>query len=496
MKDLEHLYEEEASFRDHIATVDKSGKRIWIYPKKPSGRFYNARTVVSLILLAILFALPLIKVNGEPLMLFNVLEGKFIMLGIIFTAQDLHLFALAMVTLMIFVVLFTVVFGRIFCGWVCPQTIFMEMVFRKIEYLIEGDASQQRKLNSMPWTPEKWFKKGLKHAIFFSFAVVIANLFLSYVIGADAVLRIIKDPVEMHLGGFISMLVFSGLFYGVFAFMREQVCTTICPYGRMQGVLLVPESIVVHYDFVRGEPRGKISRQNPVAAIEATVANGDQHSGSDGASPIQLHGDCIDCKLCVQVCPTGIDIRNGTQLECVNCTACIDACDSVMDKIKRPRGLIRYDSFNGINRGKRKIFGTRAIAYSAVLLALVLFQAFLLTNRREVETLVLKSPGQLFQKLDDGYLRNIYSWEVINKTAHDIGQIEFKVVKPLGARVTLVGAGKSIVSPKQGLAKGVMMIDLPASSMKATKEKLVIEIWSGANKIDQTNTNFLGPIKR
>jgi cytochrome c oxidase accessory protein FixG len=495
MKDPAHLYEEEDTFRDRLATVDTSGRRIWIFPKKPSGRFYNARTVVSWVLLAVLFVMPFIRVNEEPLMLFNVLEGKFILLGIIFTAQDFHLFALAMVTLMIFIVLFTVVFGRIFCGWVCPQTIFMEMVFRKIEYLIEGDANQQRKLNSMPWSAEKWLKKGLKHLIFFCIAVVIANLFLSYIIGAEAVLEIIKEPVEQHLVGFMSMLVFSGLFYGVFAFMREQVCTTICPYGRMQGVLLVPDSIVVHYDFVRGEPRAKLTRQNPVAAIQADIVNGQQRTGSIAQDPIRLQGDCIDCKLCVQVCPTGIDIRNGTQLECVNCTACMDACDNVMDKIKRPRGLIRYDSYNGIKRGRRNIFGTRAIAYSAVLLTLVTLQAFLLTNRSEVETLVLKSPGQLFQKLDDGYLRNIYSWEVVNKTARDIEYLEFRVVKPHGVRVTLVGAGSNIVSPKHGLAKGVMMIDFPASSMKSTKESLLIEIWSRGNKIDQTKTNFLGPIK-
>jgi cytochrome c oxidase accessory protein FixG len=442
--------------------------------------------------------MPFIKVNGEPLMLFNVLEGKFIVFGIIFTAQDMHLFALAMVTLMVFIVLFTVVFGRIFCGWICPQTIFMEMVFRKIEYWIEGDANQQRKLDKAPWTTDKIVKKTGKHAIFFAIAIVISNLFLAYIIGVEEVGKIISEPVSQHLGGFAGMVVFSGLFYGVFAFMREQVCTTICPYGRMQGVLLVPDSIVVHYDFVRGEPRGKIKKLSPVSTIEKEVMSAAANGGGATAteeSPLKIQGDCIDCKLCVQVCPTGIDIRNGTQLECVNCTACIDACDEVMDKVGRPRGLIRYDSYAGIKEGRHKILNTRVIAYLAVLVALIVLQAFLFCTRSEVETLILKIPGQLYQKVDDTYLRNIYNWEVINKTANDIGEIEFRLKDEPDGRIDLIGASENVVSPKQGLIKGVMTIDIPRAAMKATKKQLTIEVWSGGKMIDKATTNFLGPIK-
>ena len=449
-------------------------------------------------MLALLFLMPFIKVNGEQFMLFNVLEGKFVLFGIIFTAQDMHLFALAMVTLMVFIVLFTVVFGRIFCGWICPQTIFMEMVFRKIEYWLEGDFNQQRKLDKAPWTSDKIIKKVSKHAIFFAIAVVISNLFLSYIIGSGEVIKIIREPVSEHLGGFIGMIAFSGLFYGVFAFMREQVCTTICPYGRMQSVLLVPDSIVVHYDFVRGEPRGKIKKISPLAAIQNDVAQAAVNGGSTMAAaeaPLKLQGDCIDCKLCVQVCPTGIDIRNGTQLECVNCTACIDACDEVMDKVGRPRGLIRYDSYNGVKSGKRHIFNTRVIAYSGVLVALIVLQAFLFGNRNPVETLVLKIPGQLYQKVDDGYLRNIYNWEVINKTAADIEGIEFRLRGIENGRIELIGAGENITSPKQGLIKGVMLIDLPEKIMTDTKKRIVIEVWSGGKLLDTAKTNFLGPIR-
>ena len=282
----------------------------------------------------ILFGMPWVRVNGDPLMLFNILELRFIVFGIHFTPQDFHLFVIAMITFIVFIALFTAVFGRLFCGWVCPQTIFMEMVYRKIEYWIEGDANAQRRLNKAPWTTEKIRKKVLKQAIFFGIAVLVANTFLAYIIGTDEVIRIATEPISKNRNGFIAMLIFSGVFYFVFAWLREQVCIAICPYGRMQGVLLDKSSITVAYDWVRGEPRTKIKKgQSPVGA-----------------------GDCIDCNLCVKVCPTGIDIRNGTQLECVNCTACIDACDEVMEKVGRPKQLIRYDSLNGIESGKKRIF--------------------------------------------------------------------------------------------------------------------------------------------
>ncbi len=485
----ENFYDEPAAYRDHLATVDPQGKRIWIYPKKPSGRFYNRRTLVSWVLLGLLFGMPFIKVNGEPLLLFNFPEGKFIIFSIVFTTYDLHLFALAMVTLMVSVVLFTVVFGRLFCGWVCPQTIFMEMVFRKIEYWIEGDAQQQVKRNRAPWTTDKLVRKSAKHLLFFLIAVVIANLFLSYIIGADAVFAIMTEPVSDHLAGFAAMWVFSGLFYGVFAFLREQVCTTICPYGRMQGVLLVPESIVIIYDYLRGEPRGKRKKNGPQEMshpLPVVAADPD----------VRGRGDCIDCNRCVNVCPTGIDIRNGTQLECVNCTACIDACDFVMDKIGKPRGLIRYDSAERIRSGSRRLFHPRAIAYAAVLLLLLVLQAFLFTQRGPVESLVLKIPGQLYQQLDNGQYRNIYHWEIINKSGKDIRHIRFRVTEPEGALVTLVGTENGDVSlERAGMAKGVMLIDLPAEALGQTKVTLRMEVLSDDQPIDRMTTNFLGPIQ-
>ena len=349
----EEGFKMDESFRDSISTISEEGSRNWIYPQKPKGPLYDKRKLVSYAYLALFFTVPFIKLNGEPLLLLNVLERKFIIFGLIFWPQDLFLAALALLTFMVFIVLFTVVFGRLFCGWVCPQTIFMEMVFRRIEYWIEGDANQQRRLNKQSWNREKITKKAGKLLAFFALSFVIGNFFYSYIIGMDELIKIITEPFSEHVGGFLGMIAFSGVFFFVYTYFREQVCLVVCPYGRLQGVLLDRNSIVVAYDYVRGEPRTKPKK------VEDTKA-----------------GDCIDCKACVRVCPTGIDIRNGTQLECVNCTACIDACDHIMEEIGKPKGLIRYDSENGIAKGTKLKVTPRIIGYSAVLLLLVVGLSF------------------------------------------------------------------------------------------------------------------------
>ncbi|NNE27702.1 MAG: cytochrome c oxidase accessory protein CcoG [Saprospiraceae bacterium] len=471
---MEDIYlDEREEFRDSLATVDDRGGRIWIYPKKPSGKYYNYRVWASYLLLVVLFGLPWLKFDGDPLFLFNVVERKFILFGQIFTPQDMHLAALAMITMMLFIVLFTVVFGRLFCGWVCPQTIFMVMVFRRIEYWIEGDASQQKKLNIAPWSGKKFFKKISKHVIFFSISVLIANTFLSYIIGVDKVIEIVTEPVTMHLGGFFAMLVFSGLFYGVFAFFREQVCTVVCPYGRLQGVLLVKESIVVIYDWIRGEPRGRIKKKDPEA---------NKHLG-----------DCVDCGLCVRVCPTGIDIRNGTQLECVNCTACMDACDDIMRKVGKDEGLIRYDSHENIEKGKLKIFTPRVWAYTGILMVLIIFQGFLFTTRTEVETTLLRTPGMLFQEVDENYISNLYNYQLVNKTSDPITNIEFRM-QTEGGRIKMVGDAVLDVD-KLNSIKGSLFVEMEKSALKGRKNRLIIEVYSNDKKIDALKTNFLGPIQ-
>jgi len=458
-------YEE---YRDSIGTVDKSGKRNWIYPKKPKGRYYDRRKIVSGILLALLFAGPFIKYKGEPFMLFNILERKFILFGVTFWPQDFHLFVLAMLSFMIFIVLFTVIYGRVWCGWACPQTIFMEMVFRRIEYWIEGDANKQRKLNNGPWTRDKIFKKTAKFSIFFLFSFLIANLVMAYMVGVDELSKMVTQPPAENWEKFLGVVFFSGIFFFVFAYFREQACIAVCPYGRLQGVMLGKDSVVVAYDHVRGEPRGKRKRNSK-----------------------RDLGDCIDCNLCVQVCPTGIDIRNGTQMECVNCTACIDACDSVMDKVGFDRGLIRYASHSNIVEGTKFKFTPRIAAYSLVLVGLLSILGFSLASRSDVETTVLRTKGMMFQQMDDGYISNLYNLQIVNKTTESY-QVDIKLDDNEGARVKFVGKPPQV--PERGIGKGAFFVEIPKEHLDGMKNTITISIYNDEGKLlDKTNTTFLGP---
>ena len=455
-----------SEYRDRISSITDDGKRNFVYPRKPAGRFYNARTWFSWLLLAFLFAGPFISINGRPLLLLNIIERKFIIFGMAFWPQDSYIFVLATLTFVVGVILFTVIFGRLFCGWACPQTIFMEMVFRKIEYLIDGNASQQRKLKNAPWTASKIFKRVLKHAIFWGLSFVIGNIFLAYIIGKEQLFAIITDPVSEHLTGFIIMVIFSSIFYFDFAYFREQVCTLVCPYGRFQSVLLDDKSIVVAYDFSRGEPRG-----NPKKAAEQEL------------------GDCIDCHQCVDVCPTGIDIRNGTQLECVNCTACIDACDTVMDKVNKPRGLVRYDSYDGIAKGEKLSINFRNVGYSVVLGILTVFFFFLLITRTDVESTILRSYGTLYQELPDNHFQNLYSFKVLNKTFDEM-PIRLELVDPPG-ELTMVG-GETVIKGQDKI-EGAFFVNLPKDELTGTETKIHVAVYTGDRLLETVKTGFMGP---
>jgi cytochrome c oxidase accessory protein FixG len=471
MKEAEGLYTYDDQFRNTIATVDEHGKRIWVYPKKPSGQFHLWRIVVTVILLGALVSGPFIMIGGRPLFLFNVFDRKFILFGQVFWPQDFVVLAIALLTFFVFIILFTVVFGRIWCGWLCPQTLFMEMVFRKIEYLIEGNAMDQRKLNDGPLNGQKVFKKSLKHFIFIIISSSIAHLVMAYLIGVKQTFVIITHSPAENMAGFIGLTSFTLIFYYVFAFFREQVCIVVCPYGRLQGVLLVKESIVVAYDWIRGEPRGKIKKNQ---------------------SALEKKGDCIDCKLCVHVCPTGIDIRNGTQLECVNCTACIDACDDVMVKIGKPKGLIRYASYNSIKNGVLQLFNARVIGYSFVLVALLSLLSFTLLTRTDVETTVFKVSGTLYQKTDDGYITNLYNVEFVNKTFEDL-PLEMKVESPATATISRADGG-TIVVPAEGMLKTVCFIKIPAADIKNARTVVEVGVYHEDELMEKVTIKFIGPV--
>ena len=457
------------NFRDRIATVDAEGKRKWVYARKPKGRFYNARTIVSLFFFALFLALPFVKVNGRPLFMFNIPEAKFIIFGKVFWPQDFVVFGVAMVTGILFIVLFTAAFGRLFCGWVCPQTNFMEMLFRRLEYMIEGDASEQQRRDKGPWNAEKIRIKTTKHVLFFLIAFVIANYFLAYIIGIDALFAIIREPVSQHVGGFLSLLIFSGIFYAVYAFFREQACTVVCPYGRLQSVLLDRNSVVVAYDYKRGEPRGK-------------------------PKPDVTLGDCVDCFQCVRVCPTGIDIRNGTQMECVGCTACIDACDAIMVGMKRPKGLIRYASEAGIAEGKKLTYTGRMKFYTLVLVILAGLLTTLLVTRHNVDGTIVRAPGLLFQEVGEDSLSNLYSFKYRNKTLDDIN-LELRLENGSPGQIKLV-TSNSILAKKEDIGSASFFIVLPRTAINARKTPLKLGLYQGEKKVADVETNFMGPFSK
>lgn len=465
---------ENERFRDSIGTVTKEGKRSWVYPKKPSGKLYEYRKYVSYILLAFLFVSPFIKVDGNQFLMFNVLERRFNIFGATFWPQDFYLFVIIMLIGVVFILLFTVAFGRIFCGWICPQTIFMEMVFRRIEYWIEGDRGKQIRLDKQAWNAEKIRKKVLKWTVFFIISFLIANIFLAYLIGSDRLLLYIQDGPVAHLSTLISLLIFTGVFYFVFAWFREQVCIIACPYGRLQGVLLDNKSIVVAYDHKRGEKekgRAKFKKN------EDREASG--------------KGDCIDCFQCVQVCPTGIDIRNGTQLECVNCTACIDACNQMMEAVDLPKGLIRYASEENIEKKAKFKFTPRLKGYSAVLFILVSVLTGMLFLRSDVEANILRLPGQLYEHKENNIISNVYTYKLINKTTRDFEDVSFKLISHNGDIRTVKDHG--ILVPGNGLAEGTLFIEINRAGLENEKDRVEIAVYSGEKLIETTSTTFLGP---
>lgn len=462
-------FDENDSFRDRVSTIAEDGKRVWVYPKRPSGRLFKYRNLVAYLLLVIFFITPFIKVAGEPLMLFNFLERRFILFGVVFFPQDFHIFVLSMIAFIVFVVLFTVVFGRLFCGWICPQTIFMEFVFRQIEYLIEGNNSQQRKLDSRSLDFDKIWRKSLKHLIFYLISLVTVYFFLAYVFGMDRVIQLIKEGPSAHLAGFFGMLIFAAVHYLVFAKLREQVCIIVCPYGRLQGVLLDRNSINVTYDYKRGEPRGK---HNPLEDREKAGK-----------------GDCIDCSSCVLVCPTGIDIRNGTQLECINCTACIDACDNIMDRIKKPRGLIRYASERSIADGTRLSFNVRILFYSVVLSGLLILIGYLFSIRTDIESTILRMPGSMYQEYDSLHYSNIYTIQLINKTRRDL-PVELEIENAEG-EIKMMGG--PLVVPKGDVGKATFLLVIGKSQLKSSVTPIEFRVLSEGREMAEIEATFVGP---
>lgn len=464
----DHELNTETHYGNRLAGLDKVGKRKWIYAFQPQGKLYKIRTWITWAYLLLLFGMPFIKVNGNPLFLFNIPERTFILFGQLFLPQDFMILGVAMLVVLVFIIVFTLLFGRVFCGWICPQTIFLEMVFRKVEFWIEGPAHKQMALAKKKEKPADYYtRKVIKHIIFFLLSFLIANTFLAYIIGVDELYQIITGKLSEHIVGLLSILGFTTIFYAVFAHVREIVCTVVCPYGRLQSVLLDKQSVAVAYDYNRGEPRNKKRKTE------------------------EAQGDCIDCGMCVNVCPTGIDIRNGLQMECVNCTACIDACNMMMQKVGKEENLITFASEYQLENnavGRRKL-NYRSKLYMVVLGLLLVLLTGMMISRTVFDATVLRVPGQLFQEHTDGTVTNLYRVKVVNKSAETL-PFALALEEP-GAHIEFVG--QSVDSLKTGVhTEATFFIRQRADQLSSRKTNLHVQIRSGDKIIQTKKVSFLG----
>lgn len=328
--------------RDNVTTIRSDGSRAFLFPSDARGRFATARRFSAYALIAFYLLLPWIKINGYPAAFLDVAERRFHLFGFTLAAQDMWLLFFLITGLGFSLFFVTALLGRIWCGWACPQTVFLDHVYRRIERWIDGDALQRRRLRTAPLSLGKGLKRAFKHALYILVSTVITHLFLAYFVSIPEVWVMMSAAPTQHWGAFAFIAISTAALYFNFAWFREQLCIVICPYGRIQSALIDTDTMVIGYDSKRGEPRGKV-----------------------GAAK----GDCVDCARCVQVCPTGIDIRQGLQLECIGCTACIDACDDVMSRLGRPKGLIRYDSQAGFAGRKTRWIRARTILYFVLLIA-------------------------------------------------------------------------------------------------------------------------------
>ncbi len=386
-----------SDFRETLYTVDSEGNRRWVYSDLVKGAWLYRRAIVAYFLMALYLAMPWVTIAGKQGVLLDIPGRRFIFFGHEFWATDTYFLFLLFGIMAFSLFFFTALLGRTWCGWACPETVFLEFLFRPIERLIEGSGSRRRRLDEAPWTFSKIKKKALKHVISAFFAWVIASSALAYFMGREPLLAMMSDWPHHNPVPFLLTVVMMGLMAFQFGWFREQFCTLLCPYARFQSVLMDAESLVVGYDVTRGEPRGKIERKD---------------SG-------ESKGDCVDCRLCVRVCPTGIDIRNGLQLECVACTSCIDACDSIMDKVGRPKGLIRYDTENRLlgRSANRTLLRPRPFVYGAILTVFLGAFAYLISIHQSAEFQVLRNATiQTYQLLDDGRISNQLQIRVSNKS--------------------------------------------------------------------------------
>ena len=416
-----------------LATLDADGNRRWLYPTPSKGRFYWQRLWLGWGLIVLFVSLPIVRIGGRPAVLLDFVHREFALFGVTFYPTDTFLLMLLGISALVFIVLLTALLGRVWCGWGCPQTVYLEFVFRPIERWIEGKEHVRKRRNEAPWSFDKAWRKAAKWGIYLAISLALAHVFVSYFVGWSRLIEWMTGPPTEHWGFFVMMAVTTGLILYDFGYFREQMCTITCPYARFQSVLLDEDSMIVSYDPVRGEPRARRSKKK----IEQEEA---------GLIPAQ--GDCIDCFACVRTCPTGIDIRDGLQMECIACTQCIDACDAIMDATNQPRGLIRYTSEHAIEGQPTRIVRPRAVLYTGLLLAVSVLFTIAVTTRGAYDVEVTRATGAPFTVLPDGRVANRIRIRVQNQTTEPTA-FSVEVVAPEGASLRVGGLQPVAVAPRE-----------------------------------------------
>lgn len=458
------------------ATATVTGGRKWVYPKRFEGRFWQARRLVAVLLVGVYTFLPHLKINGLPAVWLDLPARRFTFFGTQFWATDTLLLALVLLSVALGIVAATAVLGRVWCGWGCPQTVYLEFVFRPVENWLEGQGDAQRKFNAAPWSFNKVLRKGVKWGLFLLFGMLMAHTFIAYFVSVDELqLWMTRSPLE-HPFSFMVMAGVTGLILFDFGWFREQMCTIACPYGRLQGVMMDNHTLRVGYDVLRGEPRGKLQKTPPLA----------------GEIP---RGDCVDCKLCVQTCPTGIDIRNGFQLECIGCTQCIDACDTVMDKIGKPRGLIR-NTTNAILEGKKTtVVRPRLFIYAALLAVLLTTLVYKLETRADSTSTLLRVAEQPFTLLPDGKISNHLRLKVSNRS--NVAQtFTLTLVEPSKAEIPdiqVIVPGSPLTVAPGSIGQTDVLVMLPRAALSSSGRPLAFVLEANNGTREPLTATFIGP---
>lgn len=447
-----------------LSTLHADGSRRWLSPRLSSGRFLRARRILAYVLIAVFTLLPYLKINGKPAVLLNLPQREFTILGFTFLPTDTALLALFLLTVIVGIFLATALLGRVWCGWMCPQTVYLEFVYRPLERLFDGPPGPRH----APGRKAAPGRKLAKYAVYVLVSMYLAHTFLAYFVGVEALAQWVRRSPWNHPVSFLVMLAVTGLMLFDFSYFREQTCIVACPYGRFQSVLLDRDSLIVSYDRQRGEPRGKRARS---------------------ADP-EPRGDCIDCGFCTDTCPTGIDIRDGLQMECVACTQCIDACDGMMDRIGKPRGLIRFSSESRMEGQPGRFVRPRVILYPLVLVVLVGAFGVLLAGKQSADVTLLRGLGAPFNELASGEVANQVRVKIRNRSAADAAY-RIEVVDPPGARVTTAENPLAVRSGESRTA--AVIIALPRAAFQAGQCDVQIRVSDGDRFNTERAYRLLGP---